>query len=1006
MTPARRASRTRDTRETGPPPPRTRDPPATPARGPPGGIRHGAPRHRTAPSARPCPYRRPSPALPRRRTAPPRAPGAPGSCRPPRTARGGSGTLHRSAPAPPTDRRAPGRPAHEPGPPRNPRRGARKEAPQSSPARAREGPVGGAIGPPCRSPPRGARSGRGPGPPPPISLRPPRPRARRSDRRTPGPPGSSSAGSRLLQGPPEVLQDVVRVLDPHRDPDEPVADAGSPGLLGRELGLGHARSVNSQGVDPSQAGPDQRYLEGLLEPRPGLVAAGKLERDHAAAGPKGPRRDLVVGVGGQTRVPHPRDLRMLLEHPGQGRGVVAVALHAKGQGLRATDRQPGIERARYPAQIDRPVPDLADEVAGSHRHPAGEVGVAAYELRGGMHHQVRTERERVAQVRAGERVVDDQTGAVGAARPGQDLQVGNGQRGVAYGLRVARHGARTECGGQLLRSVRVGHRDVDAPPREDLRHHGVAPSVQGRTRHDVIAAAGQRGQHRGDRGHPGGEGDRPLASLQVGQDLLEGRPGRVVPPRVNEPGGLAPADRLGQDLGVVERVRGGLVDRGRDRTGLAQIDPLTKGPRREPSLGHGPKGTVAPVAERHAAVREERKVVTALFADLVGSTTLAERLEAEEVKVVLGEAIARIVRAVEDFGGTIKDLAGDGVLALFGAPTAHEDDPERAVRAGLRTVEEIRAYADEVARGWGIEGFDVRVGITTGPVVVGLIGGGSRVEYSAVGDTVNTAPRLQGEARPGWGLVGQDTYRQVEGLFEWDRPLELELKGKTEHVTAHPLIGVATTAVRTRGPERLKASLVGRDTELAVAREALREVRAGAGGILLVLGEAGIGKTRLIAELESSLRDDGGGPAATWLEGRCVSYGEAMPYLPFRDLLREWLGVGAHDPEVRIRVALRRSVGRLFGDRAPEIYPYLGAMLGLALEPEASARLEELSPEALQYRTFEVVRHLLERLARDGPVVAALEDLHWADPTSLQLIDDLLGATEGSALLLVLSARP
>ena len=224
------------------------------------------------------------------------------------------------------------------------------------------------------------------------------------------------------------------------------------------------------------------------------------------------------------------------------------------------------------------------------------------------------------------------------------------------------------------------------------------------------------------------------------------------------------------------------------------------------------------MAERHAAVREERKVVTALFADLVGSTTLAERLEAEEVKLVLGEAIARIVRAVEDFGGTIKDLAGDGVLALFGAPTAHEDDPERAVRAGLQTVEEIRAYAEEVARGWGIEGFDVRVGITTGPVVVGLIGGGSRVEYSAVGDTVNTAARLQGEARPGSVLVGQDTHRQVEGLFEWDRPLELELKGKTEHVTAHPLIGVATTAVRTRGPERLKASLVGRDTELAAAR--------------------------------------------------------------------------------------------------------------------------------------------------------------------------------------------
>jgi ABC-type oligopeptide transport system substrate-binding subunit/class 3 adenylate cyclase len=411
--------------------------------------------------------------------------------------------------------------------------------------------------------------------------------------------------------------------------------------------------------------------------------------------------------------------------------------------------------------------------------------------------------------------------------------------------------------------------------------------------------------------------------------------------------------------------------------------------------------------EREPSVREERKVVTALFADLVGSTALAERLDPEEAKLIVGEAITRIVRAVEDFGGTIKDLAGDGVLALFGAPTAHEDDPERAVRAGLRAAEEIRAYAAEVATGWGVEGFSVRVGITTGPVVVGLVGAGTRVEYGAVGDAVNTAARLQSAAEPGSVLVGAGTRTMVEPLFEWGPPRDLDLRGKADAVRAYAVQGTAPSGARVRGPERLRARLVGREEELAGAESRVGSVLQGTGGILFVLGEPGIGKTRLIAELEESYgRAAADRPGARWLEGRCVSYGEAMPYWPFRDLIREWLGVGGHDPELRVRVALRRAVENLFRARAEEVYPYLGAMLGLALEPDASSRLAELSPEALQYRTFEVVRHVLERLAEDGPVVVALEDLHWADPTSLQLIENLLGATESAAILLALSARP
>ena len=398
--------------------------------------------------------------------------------------------------------------------------------------------------------------------------------------------------------------------------------------------------------------------------------------------------------------------------------------------------------------------------------------------------------------------------------------------------------------------------------------------------------------------------------------------------------------------------------------------------------------------------------ITAVFADLVGSTSLGERLDPEELKLIVGDAVARVIDAVESFGGTIKDLAGDGVLALFGAPTAHEDDPERAVRASLRIVEEIADYAQEVEDAWGVGGFGVRVGVQTGPVVVGAIGAGGRVEYAALGDAVNTAARLQSAAGPGEVLVGEATMRLVEPMFDWGEPTELQLKGKSAPVVAR--VAHAATGVRAgmRGLEGVEARLIGRERELDEGRRAVAGALAGTGGILFVTGEPGIGKTRLVAELRD--RFEAGTPQhgrSLWLEGRCVSYGETMPYWPFRDLLRSWIGVLADEPELRVRVALRRMAERLFGARAGELSPYLAALLGLTLEPDAAKRLAELSPEALQYRTFEVVREVIARLAEAGPLAVVLEDLHWSDATSLQLLERLFGDTEGTALLLVLTSR-
>ena len=397
----------------------------------------------------------------------------------------------------------------------------------------------------------------------------------------------------------------------------------------------------------------------------------------------------------------------------------------------------------------------------------------------------------------------------------------------------------------------------------------------------------------------------------------------------------------------------------------------------------------------------ERRPITVLFADIAGSTSIAERLDPEDWTTLVGEAFQRMNRTIERYGGTIARLMGDGVLAFFGAPNAHEDDPERAVRCGLDLVRAI----DELDASSQISGADhlrVRVGINTGPVVVGMVGTEAASEYTAMGDTVNVAARMQSAARPGSVLITAATHRFVSGLVEGVDVGLLELKGKSATVGAYEITSLKEGAVHTRGLAGVSSPMVGRDSQLRRLEQLFQIVRAGQGRVACILGEPGMGKSRLVAELRTSLEGQDDPPR--WFEGRCLSYGESMPYHLLLDLVRSLIGVTESTDEPQVAHALESFLESHAAEDWRENYAYLGHLLSLKLSPDMRARISNLEIETIKRYNAAVIQ-IVRSAAASGPVVIVCDDLHWADSASTNALQTLLPTVAGLPILFILSSR-
>jgi class 3 adenylate cyclase/tetratricopeptide (TPR) repeat protein len=412
-----------------------------------------------------------------------------------------------------------------------------------------------------------------------------------------------------------------------------------------------------------------------------------------------------------------------------------------------------------------------------------------------------------------------------------------------------------------------------------------------------------------------------------------------------------------------------------------------------------PKGLTDKILSQKDKIEGERKQVTVMFCDMEAFTSFTEKLGPEEAYSIMDQVYEIMIHKVHDYEGTVNEMTGDGIMALFGAPVALEDAPQRAIRSSLAIHREMTKFSDQLRKEKkDIPAVKMRIGIHTGPVVVGTVGNDLRVEFKAVGDTVNLASRMEEQAQPGTTYITEDTFKLTEGLFRFEGLGQRAIKGKEKPVNIYRAIAPST--MRTRfdvSAERGLTPFAGRERELELLLDGFERSKAGRGQAFSITAEAGVGKSRLLYEFRKTVASED----VTFLEGRCLSYSRGVAYHPLIDILKANFDINEGDGDFEIREKVKRGLKMLGTDEASTL-PYLLELLAVK---DSGIDKIPMSPEAKKDRIMEAFKQIALKGSEIRPLTLAYEDLHWIDKSSEELLKYVLESIPGARVLLIFTYR-
>ena len=413
-----------------------------------------------------------------------------------------------------------------------------------------------------------------------------------------------------------------------------------------------------------------------------------------------------------------------------------------------------------------------------------------------------------------------------------------------------------------------------------------------------------------------------------------------------------------------------------------------------------PQGLTEKILSQRERIEGERKQVTVMFCDMEGFTPLSEMLGIEDAYSIMDQVYEILIHKVHDYEGTVNEMTGDGIMALFGAPIALEDAPQRAIRSSLAIHRELAKFSDQFRQEKNdIPPVKMRIGIHTGPVVVGTVGNDLRVEFKAVGDTVNLASRMEGQAQPGTTYVTDDTFKLTEGLFRFEALGEKEIKGKKEPIKVYRAIAPSTSRTRFDvSAERGLTPFVGRERELEILLDGFERAKGGRGQAFSIVSEAGIGKSRLLYEFRKALAS----ADLIFLEGRCLSYSSGVAYHPVIDILKANFDIRQGDKDSEIREKVKKGLEVIRLDEASSL-PYL---LELFSVKDSGIDKIPMSPEAKKDRIIEAINRITLQGSQIRPLILAYEDLHWSDKSSEEVLKYVLESIPGARVLMIFTYRP